>query len=189
MAMVMEKSAVVSELSESFKGSSGVYLADFTGLTVEKVTVLRGSLRKKGVSMRVAKNTLIKRALDNAGIKGLESHLAGPTAVILADREDPMAPAKLLADFLKGNENALAMKVIHIDGQAYGGEQLASLAKMPGKREMQAQVVSIALGAGANLLALFKGPGIKIAGQIKALVEKLEKGDALSPSKGEKPGQ
>ena len=194
--MVMEKSAVVSDLTESLKGSSGVYLADFTGLTVEKVTVLRVSLRKKGVRMRVAKNTLIKRALDNVGIKDLEKHLAGPTAVIIADHEDPMAPAKLIAAFLKDNENAIAMKVIHVDGQAYGGDQLAALAKMPGKRELQAQVVSLALGAGANLLALFKGPGIKIAGQLKALVEKLEKGDVLSrrpefvegPSKDEKPG-
>ena len=173
--MVAEKSGTVAKLTASIRSSAGVYLADFTGITVEKMTMLRRSLRRKHAGMRVAKNTLIRRALEDAGVKGLDAHLAGPTAVILADGEDPMAPARVLADFLKENEKALAMKAVHIDGQAYGGEQVAVLAKMPGKRELQAQVVALALSAGANLLALFKGPGIKLAGQIKALVEKLEK--------------
>ncbi len=186
--MAMAKSEVVSELTDSLKGTSGVYLADFTGLTVEKVTLLRRNLRKKGVSMRVAKNTLIQRALANVGVQGLDGYLAGPTALILADKEDPIAPAKMLADFLKQNENALALKGVHIDGQVYPGEQMETLAKMPGKRELQAQVVSLALGAGGNLLALFKGPGAKIAGQIKGLIEKLEKGEALSQPQGEKSG-
>ena len=99
--MTIAKSEVVSQLTESLKGSSGVYLANFTGLTVEKVTILRSDLRKKGVVMRVAKNTLIKRALANVGVEGLDKWLTGPTAIILADAEDPMAPAKLLVEFLK----------------------------------------------------------------------------------------
>jgi large subunit ribosomal protein L10 len=128
--------------------------------------------------MRVSKNTLIRRALDNAGVKGLDAHLAGPTALILADAEDPISPAKLLVEFLKANEDAVRVKTVHIDGQSYPGDQLAALAKMPGKRELQAQVVSIALGAGAGLLALFKGPGAKLAGQLQALIEKREKENA-----------
>jgi large subunit ribosomal protein L10 len=172
--MPAQKNEAVAQMTESLKGSSGVYLADFTGLTVEKVTVLRSTLRKKGLSMRVSKNTLIKRALNGAGVVGLDKYLVGPTAVILADAEDPMAPAKLLVDFLKTNDKAIAVKSIHIDGQAYEGSHLQALAKMPGKRELQAQVVSIALGAAGNLLALFKGPGSKLAGQIAAQVSKLE---------------
>lgn len=172
---MIAKSDAVTRLTESLKGSSGVYLADFTGLTVEKVTVLRGTLRRKGLSMQVSKNTLIRRALNDAGVQGLDKYLVGPTAVILADAEDPMAPAKLLVDFLKTNEDAIKIKSVHIDGQVSGGDQLVALSKMPGKRELQAQVVSIALGAGSNLLALFKGPGSRLASQIQALVSKLEK--------------
>jgi len=175
--MPLPKNEAVTYLTESLKGSSGVYLADFTGLTVEKVTRLRSTLRAKGLSMRVSKNTLIKRALSDAGVMGLDKYLVGPTAVILADSEDPMAPAKLLVTFLKDNEDAIKVKSIHIDGQVSAGDQLTALSKMPGKRELQAQVVSIALGAGSNLLALFKGPGAKLASQIQALVEKKEKGE------------
>lgn len=171
-----KKSAVISNLETNFKSSLGIYIADFTGITVEKVTALRSSLRKKGIKVKVAKNTLIKRALNQAGIKGLDSHLVGPTAVIMSDDQDPMAPAKALVEFHKTNEGVLPVKVVSIDGAAYPGAQLAALAKMPGKRELQASVVSLALGPGSKVAGIIKGPGAKIAGQIKAQIEKLEGG-------------
>jgi large subunit ribosomal protein L10 len=178
--MTIAKSEVVSQLTESFKAASGVYLADFTGVTVEQVTQLRSALRKKGVTMRVAKNTLIQRALANVGVEGLDKYLAGPTAVILADAEDPIAPAKLLVEFLKKNESVtLKTKVAHMDGQAYDGAQLVTLSKMPGKRELQAQVVTLAMGPGSNLLALIKGPASAIASQIQSLVSKIEAGEQV----------
>ena len=179
MTATVQKSQVVDQLTESLKGAAGIYLADFTGLTVEKVTILRNELRKKGLTMRVAKNTLIKRALDNVGVQGLDKYLAGPTALILSDDEDPIAPAKLLIEFLKKNDKAISAKVIHMDGQAYDGKQLDSLAAMPGKRELQAQVVSLAMGPGSTLLAIFKGPGSALASQVQSLVSKLEAGETV----------
>ncbi len=171
-----KKSAVISELEAGFKAYPGVYIADFSRVTVQTVTSLRSSLRKKGMKMKVAKNTLIKRALAGAGIKGLDSHLVGPTAVIFSDDQDPMAPAKALVEFHKANEGMLPVKVVSIDGASYPGTHLAALAKMPGKRELQASVVSLALGPGQKLLGIIKGPGTAIAGQIKAQIEKLEGG-------------
>ena len=66
--METQKVETVKSLSAILKGSSGVYLADYTGITVDKFTVLRRALRKKGVTLRVAKNTLIRRAMDGVGI-------------------------------------------------------------------------------------------------------------------------
>jgi large subunit ribosomal protein L10 len=178
--MAIAKSEVVSQLTESFKASSGVYLADFTGVTVEQVTILRSTLRKKGITMRVAKNSLIQRALANVGVEGLDKYLAGPTAVILADAEDPIAPAKMLVEFLKKYDTVtLKAKVAHMDGQAYDGAQLVTLSKMPGKRELQAQIVTLALGPGSTLLALVKGPASAIASQIQSLVSKIESGEQV----------
>jgi large subunit ribosomal protein L10 len=171
-----KKSAVISELEASFKGSMGIYIADFSRIRVETVTAFRATLKKKGMKMKVAKNTLIKRALDGAGIKGLESHLVGPTAVIMSDDQDPMAPAKALVEFHKTNEGFLPVKVVSIDGATYPGSQIAALAKMPGKRELQASIITLALGPGAKIAGIIKGPGAQIAGQIKAQVEKLEGG-------------
>ena len=175
---LVRKTKTASDLEESLKTTSGVYIADFSRITVQTVTALRTSLRKKGIRMKVAKNTLIKRALGTAGIKGLDAHLKGPSAVILADDQDPMAPAKALVEFHKANEGFLAVKGVSIDGATYPGNRLADLAKMPGKRELQAGVVSLALGPGQQLLGLIKGPGSAIAGQIKAQIEKLEKAGA-----------
>jgi large subunit ribosomal protein L10 len=178
--MTIAKSEVVTQLTESFKASSGVYLADFTGVTVEQVTLLRSTLRKKGITMRVAKNTLIQRALANVGVEGLDKYLAGPTAVILADAEDPIAPAKMLVEFLKKYESVtLKAKVAHMDGQAYDGANLVTLSKMPGKRELQAQVITLAMGPGSTLLALIKGPASAIASQIQSLVSKIEAGEQV----------
>lgn len=171
-----KKSSVISELEAGFKASPGVYIADFSRVTVQTVTGLRSSLRKKGMRMKVAKNSLIKRALDAAGIKGLDKHLVGPTAVIFSDDQDPMAPAKALVEFHKANDGMLPVKVVSIDGAAYPGNQLAALAKMPGKRELQASVISLALGPGAKIAGIIKGPGAAIAGQVKAQIEKLEGG-------------
>jgi large subunit ribosomal protein L10 len=178
--MAATKSEVVTQLTEALKASSGIYLADFTGLTVEKVTALRGDLRKKGIRMRVAKNTLVKRALDGAGVSGLDKYLAGPTAVILADGEDPIAPAKLLVEFLKKNENALKAKAVHMDGTVQDGAQLVSISKTPGKRELQAQVITLALGPGSKLIGVIKGAGSAVASQIQSLVSKLEAGETVA---------
>lgn len=173
---IEKKTSVISELEADFKAFPGVYIADFSRVTVQVVTSLRSSLRKKGMKMKVAKNTLIKRALDGAGIKGLEKHLVGPTAVIFSDDQDPMAPAKALVEFHKANEGMLSVKVVSIDGAAYPGNQLATLAKMPGKRELQASVIALALGPGQKIAGILKAPGAAIAGQIKAQIEKLEGG-------------
>jgi large subunit ribosomal protein L10 len=175
---LVRKTKTASDLEASLKTTTGVYIADFSRVTVQTVTALRTSLRKKGIRMKVAKNTLIKRALGTAGIKGLDAHLKGPTAVILADDQDPMAPAKALVEFHKANEGLMPVKIVSIDGAAYPGNQLAALAKMPGKRELQASVVSLALGPGQKIAGILKGPGAALAGQIKAQIEKLEKAGA-----------
>jgi len=175
---LVRKTKTASDLEASLKGSTGVYIADFSRVTVETVTALRTSLRKKGIKMKVAKNTLIKRALGSVGIKGLDAHLKGPSAVIMADDQDPMAPAKALVEFHKANEGLMPIKIVSIDGASYPGAQLANLAKMPGKRELQASVVSLALGPGQKIAGILKGPGATLAGQIKAQIEKLEKAGA-----------
>lgn len=177
---VNKKSEVIAALKASIAKSTGIYITDFSRVRVETVTALRASLRKKGISMKVAKNTLIRRALEESGVKGLEKHLVGPTAVILADDQDPMAPAKALVEFQKTNEGFMNVKIVHIDGAQYPGAKLGVLAKMPGKRELQASIITLAMGPGAQLLGVIKGPGSRIASQIQALIEqkseKLEGG-------------
>jgi large subunit ribosomal protein L10 len=176
MTALDKKQKIVSEIAESLKDSSAVYLLNFEGITVEKDNEFRQALNQKGITYKAVKNTLLKRALADAGITGLDDKLVGTTSLMVGESEDPMLPAKEIVAFHKENPDFLAVKGINLDGEVMAGDKVEDLSKMPGRDELIAQVVSIALGPGAELVAVLKGTGSTIAGQLKALEEKLEEG-------------
>ena len=168
------KQEKVDSLAKEFETAAAIYLLDFERITVAQDNALRMNLRKKGVAYRAAKNRLIREAFKKASISGLDSYLKGATSFMLGTAEDPMLPAREVVEFHKASPDILKAKGISLDGTSMQGAELENLAKMPGKNEILGQVISLALSPGANLIALIKGPGSKIAGQIKALEEKLE---------------
>jgi large subunit ribosomal protein L10 len=129
-------------------------------------------MNTKGIAYRVTKNSLLKRALSEVGINGLDDYLNGVTSIAIGDTEDPMAPAKELVAFLKENKEAYNPKAISLDGNVLAGDSLEDVSKMPGRKELIAQIVNIAIGPGANLVAILKGPGSKIAGAIDSIEDK-----------------
>src|SRR5262245_41969458 len=98
-----EKEAAVAELTREFENAQGIYLADFTGLTVEAVESLRTQLYAEGVTYRVVKNTLARRAADESKCGALGRYFKGPTAVAIS-ATDAVAPARVLVKFLKQHE-------------------------------------------------------------------------------------
>lgn len=175
MKVQEKKQTKVDALVAEIQGASAVYLVNYQGITVAKDNALRMELQRKGVLYRAVKNTILKRALAAAGIKGLDSFLKGATAIMVGSADDPMLPAKQIVEFHKNNPDFLAAKAINLDGEVLPGSKIEEVSKMPGRLELLGQVVSMILGPGSQLVALFKGPGATIAGQIKALEEKLEK--------------
>ena len=95
-----QKQELVTTLAAKLKRSPTLYITDFTGLNVARITDLRRRLRAAGVEYVVVKNTLALRAFSEAQVTGVESHLDGPTALVLAGA-DAVAPAKILHDFAK----------------------------------------------------------------------------------------
>src|SRR5918912_4131177 len=95
-----EKEQLVTELKEQLEGAKALYYTDFTGLNVKRMTELRRRLRKAGVQYVVIKNTLALRAVSGSGLAG--ERLRGPTGLVVA--ADPVAGAKVLADFAKEND-------------------------------------------------------------------------------------
>jgi large subunit ribosomal protein L10 len=170
-----KKRSIVEELTDNLKGSKSVYLVNFGGIRVEKDNAFRKLLNSKKIPYQVAKNTLIKRALAEVGVKGLDSYLKGTTAVLFGGEEDPIMPAKELVDFCKLNPDVLSAKALNLDGEVIDGAQIGDVAKMPGRLQLIAMVVAMATGPGAKLVSIINGPGSTIAGQLEALVEKLEK--------------
>jgi large subunit ribosomal protein L10 len=153
-----EKEEIVAEVAEIARRSSGLFFTDFTGLTVEQVTELRREFRKSGIQYRVAKNTLIRKALEGiGGYDAVFDRLAGPTGVAFAF-EDPIAPAKIIQKF-SDKHNKLALKICVIEKQIYDGSRLADLAKMPSRKEIV-----------AYLLGTFQAPVVAIPSLVNSLL-------------------
>jgi len=137
-----EKAQVVAELTEVIGRASGMYFADFSGMNAEQTTNLRRELRKNGVQFKVAKNTLIRRALQDTGklTDDLSASLVGQTGVAFGF-DDPVAPARVLKDFLEKNDNKPAVKLAYLEGVTYPGSQLKTVAALPTKKDVMASIV------------------------------------------------
>jgi large subunit ribosomal protein L10 len=143
-----EKAQVVAELKEVIGRSTGMYFTDFEGLTSGQTTALRSELRKAGVSFKVAKNTLIKRALDESGRLSpeLSAALVNQTGVAFGF-DDPVAPARVLKDFIDKNratptsEDKPSLKMAYVDGTVYPGKDLKKVAALPTKKEVIASIL------------------------------------------------
>ena len=133
-----EKAQVIERLAGKLRAGSAV-LVDYQGMDVARTTDLRRRSREAGVEFVVAKNTLAKRAADEAGVEGLQEFLAGPTA--LAFSEDPVASAKLMAEFADQVET-FALKGGVLDGGRILDEaDVVALSKLPAREQLIAQVV------------------------------------------------
>jgi large subunit ribosomal protein L10 len=126
-----QKQEMVTALAEQVAKSPTIYVTDFTGLNVAHITDLRRRLRAVGVEYVVVKNTLARRALTEQQLKqgGLDEHLAGPTALVLAGT-DAVSAAKVLADFAKEFEKP-AIKVGLVEGKPVTQAQVKALAALP----------------------------------------------------------
>ena len=134
------KKAIVSGLAEEFKNAQTIVLADYRGLTVAQDTELRAAMRKAGVTYKVVKNTLASLAAEQAGIKGMDPMLKGPT-VIAYSTDDFVAPAKLVKDYAT-KFPALEIKGGSMSGQVLDVEGVKALAAVPPKQVLYGQVVS-----------------------------------------------
>ena len=132
MAMKLDqKQTIAEELQGQLTSSEVVYLTDFTGLTVEAIGALRGQLREAGAEYRVVKNTLTLRALEGTDIPDLTEHLQGPTALVLGGSADPVAPAKVVREFAKGNDERPVVKIGIVERRVVSPEDVTRLAELP----------------------------------------------------------
>ncbi len=136
-----EKAQAIAELQEILQDATSVYFTDYKGLTVSQATELRNEFRKAGVQYKVAKNTLIHRALSDKGISGdqVDASLTGQTALAFGF-EDPAAPARVLKGFVEKNEQ-LKFKLAWLDGSIFDSKQLNTLAALPTKKDLMASIV------------------------------------------------
>ncbi len=142
MAITQEKVQSVAELKEKFSATKGAVLTNYRGLTVAQDTKLRRKLREAGVEYRVFKNTLTRIAAKEAGIEGLDPYLEGPTAIALS-MTDPVAPAKVISDFVKENKlQTLEVKAGLVEGKVIDASGVKALSNLPPREVLIAQVLA-----------------------------------------------
>lgn len=171
------KKAQVAEVAEALKNAATGVLVDYRGLTVEEDTKLRNDLRAAGVKYFVVKNTLLRLAANQVGLEELDSMLHGPTALALS--EDPVAPAKILFDFAKGNEK-VEIKTGFMDGKVMSMDELTTLAKTPSKDTLIAKIMG-SLNAPASNLVRLLNTIVEGGEEIADLIAK-KNGEAVSES-------
>jgi large subunit ribosomal protein L10 len=134
-----EKKQIVKELQEKFSRSKVVIVTDYKGLDVATMNELRSKLREADIEYRVVKNTLLRRAAEDTGVSEIVDRFTGPSAIALS-YEDPVAPAKVLSEFAKGN-NKLEIKVGVMDGKILELSEIKSLSSLPSREVLLGQVL------------------------------------------------
>ena len=136
--ILQQKQQLVADLTEKFKTAAAGVFVDYCGLTVEEDTQLRNKLREAGVEYTVVKNTLTKRAANEAGFTEFDEILNGPTALALSF-DDVVAPAKVIAEFAKGKD-VFEIKAGFMDGKAMSLEEVNALSSIPSKDTLYAML-------------------------------------------------
>jgi large subunit ribosomal protein L10 len=132
------KKEVVAEVSERLKKAQTVVLAEYRGLPVEDITVLRSQARASGVYLRVLKNTLARRAVKGTPFEKLADQMVGPLAYGISD--DPVAAAKVLHAYAKTNEK-LVIKGGAMPNYLMSAKEVGNLATMPSREELLAKLM------------------------------------------------
>ena len=156
-----EKEAAVASYKELFNGIDSIVIADTSSVSVNAINEVRSKFRAEGVTFRVIKNSLAKKALAGSVLEPVCAKFHGPVAVALK-ADDPIAPARVAMDFAKTNPN---FKITggFVDGSVVDGAGVDKLSKMKNRDESRAE-----------LLSIFKASATKFAALIKARAEKME---------------
>ena len=131
-----EKKAVVAEVSEQVANAQVIVLAEYRGTGVADMTKLRASARDSGVYLRVLKNTLVRRAVENTPFSGLANDMVGP--LVFGISQDPVAAAKVLNDFAKANDK-FVIKAGAVPNQVMDVAGVQALASMLSREELLAK--------------------------------------------------
>ncbi len=167
------KSGQVEEIKDRFSRAKSAILIDYRGLTVEEVTGLRNEFRKQGVEYKVYKNTLINRALEESGIKGMEEYLNGPTAVAFG-YQDAVAPAKIIDGAITKLKKT-QVKAGYVEGKVFNATAVKALADLPSREVLMARLMGSMQAPITGTVTVLGGVLRSVLYALKAVQEVKEK--------------
>jgi large subunit ribosomal protein L10 len=166
-----EKTVAIAALNQVFKDAGTVVVSQYTGLTVADMTSLRGKMRAAGGGVKVAKNRLVKLALQGTDVAHIADLFKGPT--VIAYSRDAVAAAKVSVDFAKANEKLVIL------GGAFGRTNLnpdgvKALAAMPSLDELRAKLVGMIVTPATRIAQIVAAPAAQVARVVGAYARKSE---------------
>jgi large subunit ribosomal protein L10 len=168
MALNLEqKKVVVAELANVAAKAHSMVAAEYAGLTVGQLTELRKKARTGKVFLKVAKNTLVSRAVEGTDYACVKDALVGPMLYAFS-QEDPGAAGRLIKEFSKANEK-LVPKVVAIGGQMYPGSHIERLASLPTREQALAMLMGVMLAPITKLVRTLAEPAAKTARAVAAV--------------------
>jgi large subunit ribosomal protein L10 len=180
-----DKERVVAELVERLRESDTLIVADYRGLTMSEIDNVRTELLKHGARFTVVKNTLTKRAAEEAGVDSLVELLEGPTAIAFVLEGDMVAVAKSLNDTARQTK-VLSLKGGILQGQPVGADEVQKLAALPPMNVLQGQVLGAVVGPLNAIVGLFTAPLRDLVGVLDARINQLqEQGESAEPEAAE----
>jgi len=170
-----EKKEVVAEISERLAKAQAVVLAEYRGLPVEQITVLRSQARASGVYLRVLKNTLARRAVKGTPFEKLSDQMVGPLAYGISD--DPVAAAKVLHAYAKGNDK-LVIKGGAMPNYVMTAKEVGNLATMPSREQLLATLMGTMQAPVAKFVQTLNEVPSKFVRTVAAVRDQKEKAAA-----------
>lgn len=167
-----EKASVVKELSDKFAKASIAVVSDYRGLTVTEFEELRIALKKCDSEVKVAKNTLLRKASESSSFSLLNDHFTGTTAVSLS-YGDPVGPAKILVEFAKAHEK-LTIRSAVLEGKLLSVSDLNALSTLPSKEVLLGQLLSVMQAVPTGFVRVLNGIPQKFVYALQAIKDKKE---------------
>jgi len=161
-----QKKEVVAELAEVAASAHSLVASEYLGLTVEQLTGLRKKARESGVYLKVAKNTLVSRAVENTDYAVVKDALTGPLLYAFS-QEDPGAAGRLIKDFAK-TADKLKPRLVAIGGQQYPGTHVDVLASLPTREQALAMLVGLMAQPATQLVRVLAEPAASLARVVNA---------------------
>ncbi len=166
-----DKVEAVADIAEEFRTATATLVTEYRGLSMTQLTNLRRSLGSD-TTYRVAKNTLVSRAAQDAGVEGLEELFVGPTAIAFVHGE-PVIAAKALRDFARDN-NALVIKGGYLDGRPLTVAQVTQIADLESREVLLAKLAGAMKANLSKAARLFAEPASPVARLAAALRDKQQ---------------
>src|SRR2546423_13513964 len=165
-----EKPSIVSELSEKLRQSPFILVANYQHMKVADFSELRNRLLPAGAEMHVVKNNFLKRAMADSGFPDITNQLIGQTAVVTGDKD--VAPVAKIFKIFATEFKIAALKVGFVDRAVLSTAELETLAELPPRETLQAQLLGLLLSPATRLVRLLNEPGAAFARLLKAKAEK-----------------